>query len=250
MLHDRTNPDRKEEFRIVVTGGFGSGKSSVLNVILDDIVLPSRAVPCTEVITELRYGDQKKVIVYPKKGMHQGGDMPFEIEPEKLSEYQSFAMNQDRSVRNPFEKIEVYWPVMSLSNGLVLIDTPAHNDWETPIVFTYASADLILYCLNVACVFSMTDVRILEQLNAIADNNLVCLITRMDIVDNTEDLQRIYTYCEQRCNKLGLRQPPFYVSNRLALEALQENSDTQYALSGFAPLMNEIDSRISASRMR
>ncbi|NEO67760.1 MAG: hypothetical protein F6J98_48405 [Moorea sp. SIO4G2] len=51
-------------FRLLVLGDMKRGKSTFLNALIGENLLPSDVNPCTALLTVLRYGAQKKVTVY------------------------------------------------------------------------------------------------------------------------------------------------------------------------------------------
>ena len=65
---------QKGLFRLLVLGDLKRGKSTFLNALIGENLLPADVNPCTALLTVLRYGSQKKVTVYFK------GDKP----PESL----------------------------------------------------------------------------------------------------------------------------------------------------------------------
>ena len=54
----------KGVFRLVVLGDLKRGKSTFLNALIGENLLPSDVNPCTAILTVLRYGQEKKVTVY------------------------------------------------------------------------------------------------------------------------------------------------------------------------------------------
>jgi ribosome biogenesis GTPase A len=56
----------KGTFRLVVLGDLKRGKSTFLNALIGENILPSDVNPCTAILTVLRYGPSKKVAVYFK----------------------------------------------------------------------------------------------------------------------------------------------------------------------------------------
>ena len=64
-------------FKLLIMGQFSSGKSAFVNVLLGEKILPENALPSTALITEVYYGTEKKVVMYPRKGKWQGGNEPF-----------------------------------------------------------------------------------------------------------------------------------------------------------------------------
>src|ERR687886_276851 len=59
---------RQGVFRLLVLGDMKRGKSTFLNALIGENLLPSDVNPCTALLTVLRYGPQKKVLVYFNDG--------------------------------------------------------------------------------------------------------------------------------------------------------------------------------------
>src|SRR6476646_2492066 len=55
-------------FRLLVLGDMKRGKSTFLNALIGENLLPSDVNPCTALLTILRYGSEKKVTVYFNDG--------------------------------------------------------------------------------------------------------------------------------------------------------------------------------------
>ena len=58
-LSDKVSNDT---FKIQVIGTFKNGKSTFINSLLGESVLTTYAHPCTAVINEVRYGEEKEAI--------------------------------------------------------------------------------------------------------------------------------------------------------------------------------------------
>ncbi len=123
---------RKGVFRIVVLGELKRGKSTLINALLGEKLLPSDVNPSTALLTVLRYGIEKKVTVYFKDN----------TSPEKL-DFDSF---KDKYTINPdegkqleesnqlaFPNVDyavVECPLKLLNKGIEIVDTPGLNDTE------------------------------------------------------------------------------------------------------------------------
>lgn len=62
-LSEKVNNDT---FKIQVVGTFKNGKSTFINALLGSHVLPAYSLPCTAVINEVKYGKEKKAVLYFK----------------------------------------------------------------------------------------------------------------------------------------------------------------------------------------
>ena len=83
-----------EEFIVLIIGAFSSGKTSMINALIGEDLLPTGFLPETAVLGELHYGTKKRITLYPKKGKWEGGDEPFdlrEVNTEEISRYVSLS---------------------------------------------------------------------------------------------------------------------------------------------------------------
>jgi len=62
-LASRAQQVRDDRFRVLVVGEFKRGKSTLLNALLGDDILPRKVAECTAVLTLIQYGDQPQVRV-------------------------------------------------------------------------------------------------------------------------------------------------------------------------------------------
>jgi GTP-binding protein EngB required for normal cell division len=102
-------------FLVAVVGEFKRGKSTLINALLGDQVVPSGVLPLTAVATNLRYGDSAAVVEL------LDGTRSV-IEPTRVAEFVTETANpgNERGV----ERVEIHgrWPI--LEPGVVLVDTP------------------------------------------------------------------------------------------------------------------------------
>lgn len=61
--HQVYNAANNKEFTIGVIGDFSVGKSTFVNALLGDRVVPVSATPCTAIITKIKYGKKPKAVV-------------------------------------------------------------------------------------------------------------------------------------------------------------------------------------------
>ncbi|MDJ0705233.1 MAG: dynamin family protein [Leptolyngbyaceae cyanobacterium MO_188.B28] len=140
-------------FRLLVLGDMKRGKSTFLNALLGDRLLPSDVNPCTAILTILRYGDSQQVTIHFK------GDKP----PETI-DFQTFKENytiDPDEAKKLDEQQELAFPDVShavvestlplLKQGVEFVDTPGLNDTEArnQQVLNYISdCQAILFVLN------------------------------------------------------------------------------------------------------
>lgn len=103
-------------FYVACIGQFKRGKSTLLNALLEDRILPTGVLPVTTVPTVVRYGTSRSARV-----RFQGGNW-IDIDPVKLTEYVSEENNPENQKR--VAGVEVFCPSRLLAEGMCLADTP------------------------------------------------------------------------------------------------------------------------------
>jgi len=103
-------------FYVACIGQFKRGKSTLLNALVGDRVLPTGVVPITTVPTVLRYGRSRSARV-----RFEGGAWS-DITPEDLTQYVSEEHNPENA--KGVAGVEVFVPSPLLTDGMCLVDTP------------------------------------------------------------------------------------------------------------------------------
>lgn len=123
---------RQGVFRLLVLGDMKRGKSTFLNALLGQKLLPSDVNPCTALLTVLKYGTAQKVTIH-----YNDGKQPEEIDFEQFK--QRYTINPDeakvleQSHQLAFPDIShavVEHPLPLLGKGIEFVDSPGLNDTE------------------------------------------------------------------------------------------------------------------------
>lgn len=123
---------RNGVFRLLVLGDMKRGKSTFLNALIGENLLPSDVNPCTAVLTLLRYGPEKKVTVYFKDGK-----APEEVDFKSFK--QNYTIDPAEAKRLEQEKKQAFpdvdyavveYPLALLQKGVEIVDSPGLNDTE------------------------------------------------------------------------------------------------------------------------
>lgn len=138
--------ERIEQNRLflVVLGQFKRGKSSLINALIGDDLLPTAAVPLTSVVTKIVHGPQKQAVISFRDGSRQ------EVPAASLSHYITEEGNPQNEKQ--VEAAEVSHPSPYLAKGLVIVDTPGvgslyrHN---TEVTYSFLpNADAVIFVLS------------------------------------------------------------------------------------------------------
>jgi len=103
-------------FYLACIGQFKRGKSTLINALVGERILPVGFVPVTAVPTVIRYGAHKKARIQSREGVWQ------EIDPSDLERYVSEEYNPENTKR--VAGAEVFVPSSLLFTGMCLVDTP------------------------------------------------------------------------------------------------------------------------------
>lgn len=251
-LSEKVNNDT---FKIQVIGTFKNGKSTFINSLLGEPVLPAYALPTTAVINEVKYGETKEAFIYfrnplpdklpesispkAKKHMEAHGMKnvpPLKCSYEEIEDYVCIPMGSDPTemlLESPYEKVELFWPLDLLKEGVEIIDSPGLNEAETRtrVTMDYLSkADAILFVLNAIQLCSMDEMNFIENnLKAYGFTDPFFIVNRYDLIPENQK-EGIKRFAEMKLAEYSTNQI-FYVSAQQALDGAMENNDQLYQKS-------------------
>lgn len=260
-VHDDT-------FKIMVVGTFKNGKSTFINSFLGEDILPAYSIPCTAVINEVKYGAEKKAILHfrsplPEKLPNELPERslahmkkhgmenipPLEIPYDEIEEYVVIPMGEDPKemmLESPYEKVELFWPLELLKNGVEIIDSPGLNEHatRTKVTMDYLrKADAILMVLNAQALCAATEMDFIENdLKGQGFEDPFFIVNRFDCIPKREQemvkrfaASKLKNYSSFGANGI------YYVSALDALDGKLENDHEKYINSG----MVEFEQKLS-----
>lgn len=218
----------ERSFNLVIAGQFKRGKSSVINALIGELLLPVGVIPLTSVVTVIRAGTAARLRIESLDGTSH--DVPLEELPDYVTERGN--PKNTRHVR----QVIVEHPSGWLANGLQLIDTPGigsvyeHNSDVTRDFLP--QADAVLFIASVEQPLSQSEIDFLTSIRQYA-GRIFCLLNKIDHL-RRDELQESVRFSEETIRSaLGADVPVFPVSARLALEGKLHHKATA-AESGFA----------------
>ena len=206
---------REGRMSMVVLGEFNHGKSTTINALLGESVLPTGITPTTSVITHIRHGDGPARVVRDERvdevDTHQLRDLIVNDAPDDLR----------------FVEIEVASPM--LSNGLTVVDTPGVNDisqQKVEITYGYVPrADVVVYVLDATQALKRSEITFIQdRLLRNALDRLFFVIGKVDALSEDE-LAEILAHVKARLSDLIGDVPIFPVSARRAVHGGDEGFD-------------------------
>jgi GTP-binding protein EngB required for normal cell division len=185
-LHERLATER---FQLAVLGQFKRGKSTVLNALLGQSVLPIGVVPVTAIPTFLESAATSNIRVTYVSGKVE------EFEPkgtEALREKLTMFVTEEANPRNALNvaQVDVCLPAELLERGVVLIDTPGVGSTHR---HQTAAADAVLPECDAALFVVSADPPITEiEIDYLARirETVARLIVVLNKIDNVESHER------------------------------------------------------------
>ncbi|MBA2321514.1 MAG: dynamin family protein, partial [Deltaproteobacteria bacterium] len=199
-------------FMLVIAGEFNSGKSSFINSLLGERVLPEGVTPTTDRINLLRHGDEPG---------------------EELVE--AYLLER----RHPAE----------LLRDLHIVDTPGTNavirEHEELTRDFVPRSDLVIFVTSADRPFTESERSFLEQIRAWG-KKIVFVVNKIDLLPDPGERQQVIDFVSTNARSLLGEAPVVLpVSSRLARDARASGDERGWEISGFAAvddyLLNTLD---------
>ncbi|MEM9274902.1 MAG: dynamin family protein [Cyanobacteria bacterium P01_F01_bin.143] len=145
--------------KVSVLGSFNRGKSTLLNALLGQKILPTALIPTTGASIEIKYGEELRTRILFTDGTS--------LDEEGRDALERFSrLNRDREMRTDILAVEVFVPHPLLKNGLEFNDLPGTNDREEQDVLVHnhlLSSDLILSVLDARQLMTLDEANNLQS---------------------------------------------------------------------------------------
>lgn len=271
-----------EKLKILVAGQFKTGKSTLLNAMLGDDVLPADVLPCTAVITEIEYGARPAAELYFREYVKKmalpenlrddvknhiassSGEVPAPMKidlsrEDALADYLTIpvGVDQKEGVReSPYSRCLLKWPLELCRSGALIIDSPGLNEHESRDATTMGyleQADMVVHVLNAQQLCGMPDKKFIEEVRARGQSNfpIIFVVNRFDqISDKNQQKIREYAYGLKELNASYGREGIFFTAAQKALDARLSGNAEALSASGLEAMEKKIADVFVKDRMR
>ncbi|MFW9258467.1 dynamin family protein [Nostoc sp. CALU 546] len=233
-----------QRFRISVLGEFSQGKSTLLNALLGEEIQPVREIPCSGMVTVLKYGTQKRVVCRYKDGREE--EIPFEQYQIKatISEDAALGCLSDELAHDEIDEIVFEHPDLELcSSGVEIVDSPGLNEHPDRTAITQKllkDTDAVIFLTNASRSLTQVERDLLQdvrnQLNHGEENepanNLFVVGNFIDLVRSEKGREQV----RQRIERFVQGQNPIvagenrvhFISAQAALDAILRGDEDEY----------------------
>jgi ribosome biogenesis GTPase A/DNA-binding transcriptional MerR regulator len=224
-------------FHLAVLGQFKRGKSTLLNALLGEEVLPTSVIPLTAIPTFIRPGQelQARVLFQDDRDAEEfiAGNAG------QLNEFIARFVTESGNPKNRLGvlQVEVTHPAGILHKGVVLIDTPGigstfrHNT-EATLNFL-PQCDAALFLVSADPPITEVEVEFLKQVRSKVAR-LFFILNKVDYLSDEERRAALEFLRKVLAEQVGVpaETPIFCVSARQASEARDKGDQTLWAASG------------------
>lgn len=170
--------------QVLVVGKGNRGKSTVINALLGQKVLPAYPVPTTALLSVVKWGEQPRARLYSHQS--RGGVLqpPHAISFANLERY--LVINGDIKYSEGYEWAELYSPLPLCSVGVELIDTPALDDDERYLeesMRRVPTVDAIVFVLACEALPGREEALEIKKIMRASRQELFFLCNRFDLVE-------------------------------------------------------------------
>ena len=180
-IGDQIQKLQANRFHLVVLGQFKRRKTTFINALLGEELLPVGVVPVTSVVTLVRYGTEKgcKVVFSDKHRI--------QVRPAEVKEYVTEQGNPQN--RKCVHYVEITHPADFLKDGIVLVDTPGigslyvHN--TATIQDFIPNVDAAIVVLSADLPITQTEYEFLDEVATHVDK-LFFVLNKIDLLTPAE----------------------------------------------------------------
>lgn len=168
-------------FSLVVVGQFKRGKTTFINALLGQELLPAAIIPLTSIITILNYGEKLRITAFFENGLNE------EIALNELPLY----ITEKHNPKNEkgVDRVEIAYPSAYLKNGVQIIDTPgvaSVHEHNTKTTYEYLPrADAAIFLVSVDPPLTQAELHFLRDLKNVVTKTFF-IQNKIDTVSKTD----------------------------------------------------------------
>ena len=233
----------EDYYTIIVLGEFKHGKSTFVNALLGQDIMPRDVTPTTATINAVFYSQKPEVQIVK----HNGDLEKKGLSSVVLSKYTASSELNTEEIKY----IKLFMDSPLLQDRVVLIDTPGLNDLNqqrSEITYQFLPrADVVVFITSMDGAFKYTEEKFIK--NVLLKNGFDRMIVAANFLDriDEEEVDETVEFMEQRAQKIfGEPVRVFPISSKEALEAKMTSDEDLLVYSGLKEIEKEIRERIES----
>ncbi|MBD8071171.1 dynamin family protein [Bacillus sp. PS06] len=219
LLHDI----QADEHLITVLGEFKRGKSTLINALIEQPLLPSDVTPTTATINVLRHAEQSGTTVY----MQNGEIIDDQVSPQHLK---SFTFEEGSDLQD-IHHLEIKLPLGQLGEKMVIVDTPGVgdlNEHRLDVSYSYIPrSSVVLFVFDATTPLRKSEMEYLtETVLKLSFGEVVFVANFIDRLDEDE-LEETLDYMNTRLKKV-MKDVPFRLFPLSSKDALCDPQNPEF----------------------
>ncbi len=251
---------------LLVCGRFNSGKSSFINALLGEELLPVGVTPTTAVNTELQYGKASKITAFPSCG--NGLKYPVVFNNPTVGDIEKYTAWSKSDFDDEFElparkfnKVIIEHNNAILKMGFQIVEiSPAEyhygfGGFSPDVLNTFSKADIIIYIMSAIQPNTKEDLLILEQISDAITGELLIVYSGYDMLrrynkgNSLEIIRKSLLSCifakpEIRVSDI------FFIDSESALEAKIDSDERLLSTSGIDDIEKKLMKKIENGKQK
>lgn len=197
-IRDTIDKVADEHFEVAIVGEFKRGKSTLINALLGQEILPADVLPATATLNRVTYNDSPYVSVEYKDGSVE------KVPIDSLQDYVTKLTFESEQKAETVKEATVYYDTEFCKNNVDIIDTPGLNDDEQMTNVTLSilpEIDAAVFVISANSPFSQFEKEFLEKKMLSSDVGRIIFIVNCFGTFSKEDEDRIVDTVRSRIEK-------------------------------------------------
>jgi tRNA U34 5-carboxymethylaminomethyl modifying GTPase MnmE/TrmE len=132
IINDLIFKVQNDVFKVMIVGEFSTGKSTFLNALLGEDILPMAVRPTTATINLIKYNENKSADIHffgerDENGKEITDGKTENIPLSELKDYTTSLTKESNEKSKEVKIVQVYYPSEYCNNGVEVLDTPGLN---------------------------------------------------------------------------------------------------------------------------
>lgn len=244
---------KNDFFVVVVLGEFKRGKSTFINALIGNDLLPTDVLPETATINALIYNEKPELEIIMQDGSVERGQV-------ERSFLERFSAKNQTDECSKIKYLKIGYPFKLLNNNVVIVDTPGVSDLnEQRCDVTYnfiPKANAVLFMLDANSPLKKSEIDFIEEkLLAQGIDNIIFLVNKYDNIDDEEDedfwenlqvhMLKVFSESEHPLKALNM----YPLSAKMALRGVLEQKQNFIDASGITEIKTALQKTVSEGRV-